>query len=106
MKKSLTQFELKFQQKNIIVVSGNVYDVIPKTMYDTAPNGKNKPLNIYDIISNVAQNHNFKNVISFVPSKGREFLLGEEEKIESNDQSEINFGQSESDNTTITQFLD
>lgn len=105
MNKSLERLKLKFQQKNIVFVSGNVYDV-----FINRTNEIGKMTSLFDEISMISKENEYKEVISYSPSKGVEWLLGANsgvpKKEEDNHEIKINDNKDESSMMSISAFLD
>ncbi|ALD66578.1 AAA family ATPase [Spiroplasma cantharicola] len=78
MKKSIEQLKVKLQQKNLLLVGGNVYD----TFLENNQDSKKQFCNLDNKIVNIAKEIGYKDVIKFSPSKGKIFLLGEQDILD------------------------
>ncbi len=78
MKKSIEQLKVKLQQKNLLLVGGNVYD----TFLENDQDSKKQFCNLDNKIIQIAKEIGYKDVIKFSPSKGKMLLLGEQEILE------------------------
>ncbi|WP_339030663.1 AAA family ATPase [Spiroplasma endosymbiont of Cantharis nigra] len=78
MKKSIEQLKVKIQQKNLLLIGGNVYD----TFLENDQDSKKQFCNLDNKIIQIAKEIGYKDVIKFSPSKGKMFLLGEQEILE------------------------
>jgi ATP-dependent Clp protease ATP-binding subunit ClpB len=66
MIKSINQFKVKLQQKNIIVLNGNVYD----SYYYKNENNEQVIETIDNIVANFGRELNYDNVFKFSPARG------------------------------------